>query len=137
MTDINLDTGAPSWETSQATKDYFTCQCNPPFETEREEGSLYAHRIPIDCMTAEDWQRVARTKQERAATVWVVTVLGDVDCGAPNEGVIGVYESKTWAWKVAMLRASEITDDDIEVSEDRIELGEIRGDIFVTAWEVQ
>ena len=67
---------------------YFTCQCNPPVET-GENWPI--HRIPIDCMTAEDWQRTARAKQERAVTVWVVNVIGDEDCGAPNEGAIGVH----------------------------------------------
>ena len=81
--------------------EYFTCKCNPPFEKEREPGSLYAHRIPIDCMTAEDWQRVARVKQERASQVWVVSVEGDMDCGYANDGAIGVFADAPAAWAKA------------------------------------
>ena len=88
-----------------AAEQYFTCQCSPPFETVREPGSLYAHRIPIDCMTAEDWQRVARAKQWRAATVYVVSVEGDQDCGYENEGAIAVYANAPGAWKAANLAA--------------------------------
>ena len=121
---------------------YFTCKCNPPFEKWRDdenggEPHLWAHRVPIDCMTAEDWQRVARQKQERAVTVWVVSVIGDEDCGAPNDGAIGVFENKMAAWKVAMDRASEITDDDVDVREDSIHMGYVRTVIEINEMTVQ
>jgi hypothetical protein len=120
---------AETWD--KAPDDYFTCQCNPP---DNREG--YAHRIPIDCMTAEDWQRVARERQTRAKTVWVVSVIGDEDCGAPNEGAVGVFEFKAQAWADAMNRAVEISPDDIDVEENRIVLGNERASVEVTEMEV-
>ena len=113
---------------------YFTCQCNPPVET-GENWPI--HRIPIDCMTAEDWQRTARAKQERAVTVWVVNVIGDEDCGAPNEGAIGVFEHKPAAWKLAMERAVEISPDEIDVGESKIEMGYARTIIEINEMTVQ
>ena len=96
---IKLDTNEGA---IAAAEEYFTCQCNPPFEAERGDGKgPWAHRIPIDCMTAEDWQRVARSKQERSATVYVVSVVGDQDCGYENDGAVGVFTNKPDAWKLA------------------------------------
>ncbi len=115
---------------------YFTCKCNPSVANMTDD-TWPLHRIPIDCMTAEDWQRVAREKQERAATVWVVSVIGDEDCGAPNEGAIGVFENKPAAWLLAMTRAAEISPDDISVEEDKIEMGYARTVIEVNKMEVQ
>ena len=123
--------------TDPKRNDYFTCQCNPPPEGSDEEGYLMMHRIPIDCMTAEDWQRVARAKQERAVTVWVVSVIGDEDCGAPNDGAIGVFENKAAAWKVAMDRANEITDDDLDVKENSIQMDYVRVVIEINEMTVQ
>ncbi len=120
----------------QPPEPYFTCQCNPPFEKEREEGSFYAHRIPIDCMTAEDWQRSARRKQKRAETVWVVNVIGDEDCGAPNDGAIGVFEHKAQAWALAMDQAVLISDE-FDVKEDSIQLDYQRVVIEVKEMVVQ
>ncbi len=118
--------------------EYFTCQCNPPFESQREDG-FYAHRIPIDCMTAEDWQRVARAKPERAKTVYVVTSLGDQDCGFPNEGVLGVFVEEKDAWTLAFATGSKYAGsgrlDWGGVSGEGIELG--RGDILVQKMEVK
>ncbi len=98
MTDVPDST--PDYDTEKADK-YFTCQCNPPFIADRGEAGLFAHRIPIDCMTAEDWQRVARAKQERATQVWVVSVEGDQDCGYANDGAIGVFANISDAWGLA------------------------------------
>ncbi len=115
------------WEASSA--EYFTCQCNPPFEAVREEGSFYAHRIPIDCMTAEDWQRVAEARQERAVQVWVVESNGDSDCGGANDGVFGVYANKSDAWEKAFMEAQRFIserewdkDPEYNVTEEGIEL---------------
>lgn len=126
----------------EAAEAYFTCQCNPPFEKWRDgedggEPHLYAHRVPIDCMTAEDWQRIARAKQDHAATVWVVEVNGDIDCGYPNDGVIGIFENAEKAWAVAMLtaQANNGGSDEWEVSEEGINIG--RADVFVKKLEVQ
>ncbi len=94
------------WEAKSA--EYFTCQCNPPV-VQGHDG-LY-HRVPIDCMTAEDWQRVARAKQERAVTVWVVEVNGDSDCGGPNDGAIAVYAHKSDAWEKAFMEAQRFIND--------------------------
>ena len=117
--------------------EFFTCQCNPPFVADRGEAGLFAHRIPIDCMTAEDWQRVARAKQERAKTVYVVTSIGDQDCGFPNEGVLGVFAHEKEAWVMAFDTATRYTTPDSTgysvdwggVSDEGIEIG--RGDILV------
>ena len=136
MTD-DLETSMTTLST-KSSDEYFTCQCNPPFETERKPGSFYAHRIPIDCMTAEDWQRLAREKQTRAKTVYVVSVVGDEDCGWPNDGAIGVFENRTPAWRLAMDRAEEINEkhsaDDLNMEENRVRLE--RADIYVTEMEV-
>ncbi len=125
---------------------YFTCQCNPAFESQRPDengvlGGLWAHRIPIDCMTAEDWKRVAQAKQERAKTVWVVTVVGDEDCGAANDGLIDVYANKNDAWSRAFQKAQEHvrerswdSDPEYDVSEEGISL--YRSDVLVTKTEV-
>ncbi len=119
------------------TDDYFTCQCNPPVAQMGDEA-WPLHRIPIDCMTAEDWQRVAREKQVRAKTVYVVSVIGDEDCGWPNDGVIGVFENRTPAWRLAMDRAEEINEehsaDHLSMEEDRVRLE--RADIYVTEMKV-
>ncbi len=117
---------------------YFTCQCNPPVAAlGSDEWPL--HRIPIDCMTAEDWQRVARKKQERAVTVWVVSVIGDEDCGAPNEGAIGVFQHKPAAWGLAMERANEIVSDvDVfDVKESSIQMDYERVVIEINEMTVQ
>ena len=127
----------PMQPTSAALDDYFTCQCNPPPESSDQDGYLLMHRIPVDCMTAEDWQRVAREKQERAVTVWVVNVIGDEDCGAPNDGAIGVFEHKPAAWALAMEKAVEISPEDIDVGEDKIELGYARVVIEINEMTVQ
>ncbi len=101
----------PMQPTSAALDDYFTCQCNPPPESSDQDGYLLMHRIPVDCMTAEDWQRVAREKQKRAATVWVVTSVGDSDCGGINKGLHGVYSGSVEAWTAAMAVAHEYVED--------------------------
>ena len=115
------------WEEESAK--YFTCQCNPPFESVREEGSFWAHRVPIDCMTAEDWKRVAEARQERAVQVWVVESNGDSDCGGTNDGVLGVYEHKSDAWTRAFSEAQQYInnrdwdkDPEYNVTEEGIEL---------------
>ena len=118
------------------TDDYFTCQCNPPVAPMGDDA-WPLHRIPVDCMTAEDWQRVARAKQERAKTVWVVSVIGDEDCGAPNEGAIGVFEHKPAAWALAMERAVEISPEDIDVEDNRISLDYVRVVITIAEMKVK
>lgn len=88
-------------EIPEGSEEYFTCKCNPKPDHPIVEGELLMHRIPIDCMTAEDWQRVARAKQERAKTVYVVSVEGDVDCNYDNDGAISVHVNKPDAWAEA------------------------------------
>ena len=128
-------------EGTNPTDDYFTCQCNPPVAPMTDDA-WPLHRIPIDCMTAEDWQRVAREKQERAVTVWVVTSVGDSDCGGINEGLHGVYSGSVEAWSSAMAVAHQYVDnrdwdDDPEwdVTNEGIDL--YRGSVLVTETTVQ
>ncbi len=94
------------------------------------------HRIPIDCMTAEDWKRVAEARQERATQVWVVSVEGDTDCGYDNQGAIGVYQFKNDAWAEALKQAQAFidgrdwdTDPYYQVDEGGVHLE--RGDYYV------
>ena len=126
------------WEESSAK--YFTCQCNPPVAPMGDDA-WPLHRIPIDCMTAEDWQRVARARQERAVTVYVVESNGDSDCGGTNDGVLGVYEHKSDAWEKAFMEAQRYIserewdkDPDYNVTEEGIEL--YRGSINVKEMNV-
>ena len=101
---------------SPSANEYFTCQCNPPPEGSDQDGYLLMHRIPIDCMTALDWQTLARAKQERSAQVWVVSVEGDTDCGYSNDGAIGVFANISDAWKLAMTASEEFLGEDAERS---------------------
>ncbi len=107
--------------------EYFTCQCNPPRDVVRIGWLM--HRIPIDCMTAEDWKRVAEARQERATTVYVVEANGDSDCGGPNDGVLGVYANKSDAWEKAFMEAQRYNnnrdwdkDPEYNVTEDGIDV---------------
>jgi len=120
--------------------EFFTCKCNPPFVADRGEAGLFAHRIPIDCMTAEDWQRVAQAKQERAATVYVVTSLGDQDCGFPNEGLLGVFVEMQAAWLTAFETAEAYRSSDYSPTFTGVTAEGIsfeRGMIYVEKKEVQ
>lgn len=126
----------------EGMEEYFTCRCNPPFETEREDGSFYAHRIPIDCMTAEDWKQVAQARQERAKTVYVVSVEGDVDCNYDNDGATSVHVNKPDAWAEAHKLAQAFisgrewdTDPSYKVDDEGIHLE--RGDYLVKEMTVQ
>ena len=96
------------------------------------------HRVPIDCMTAEDWQRAAKAKQERAATVYVVNHIGDQDCGWDNPGVIGVFGNPQDAWEAATAAAKaealNMNDDYWRVDEKGIHLG--RGEVEVKKMHV-
>ena len=125
-----------------ANDEYFTCQCNPPVPETNDPDRLIMHRIPIDCMTAEDWKRVAQARQERAVTVWVVTSVGDSDCGGINEGLHGVYSGPNKAWAAAMAVAQGYVDDrdwdddpEWEVTDEGIEL--YRSSVLVTETTVQ
>ncbi len=97
------------------------------------------HRIPIDCMTAEDWKRVAQERQIIAKTVYAVVSLGDSDCGFPNEGVLGVFSEESAARALALAVATRYNEPDWiawgGVSEGGISVG--RGDVLVQKIEVK
>lgn len=81
---------------------------------------------------------MAQAKQERAATVYTVSWIGDEDCGFPNDGVIGVYDNYPQAWEKAIAGAISYHSElgrAFAVTEKGIELD--RGTVRVEEWLVK